>query len=417
MLERRLPGAHAHSRFGKVERVRFLLDHKKLEVDASEQSTRWTALHYACRHGQVYVVQLLVGRGADPDAVDESGNTPLHLAAGWGNLRCCVLMLEAGARVTAKNLAQQTPLSVAQALSRKDIAALLGRWQPLLQTPEELRAQGLQRTLSESGFSSAFLTALNEAAKDEPDPRVRSELHALHSKVHSYGAEHPGLLMTFDKLVSLYRESNRAEKALEMADRGLSLSEALHGENHFETAAWLNNVGELLLLLGRHQDQKGENSLEALVALENAAIAHHSSGDLVVAIDYLQQLLARLDAHYSGGWNEKLLQLSLKLAATLFAQSEAVVRCIEGVGTCCFVLGDFSSAESHFSRALRDTLADARPTASDPEREADRQRAHRNLASVALAKKSAAVVRDKLKRERWDRSGEQAEKATSVPKI
>lgn len=39
-----------------------------------------------------------------------------------------------------------------------------------------------------------------------------------------------------------------------MADRGLSLSEALYGESHFETATWLNNVGELLLALGRHQE-------------------------------------------------------------------------------------------------------------------------------------------------------------------
>lgn len=49
-------------------------------------------------------------------------------------------------------------------------------------------------------------------------------------------------------------ESNRIEKALEMADRGLSLCETIHGESHSETAGWLNNTGELLLLHGRHQE-------------------------------------------------------------------------------------------------------------------------------------------------------------------
>lgn len=54
--------------------------------------------------------------------------------------------------------------------------------------------------------------------------------------------------------------------------------------------------------------------------LENVAIAHYSAGDLALAIDYLQQLLALLDIHYSGGWNGNLLQLSLVLASALFAQ-------------------------------------------------------------------------------------------------
>lgn len=189
---------------------------------------------------------------------------------------------------------------------------------------------------------------------------------------------------------------------------------------------------------------KGENSHAALVALENAAIAHYSAGDLATTVEYLQQLLVLLNACYGGGWNDKVLELSLVLASALFDQvrcviaisrealssemltdrvsqrrvheakrlyeeclahaesladplSEAVVRCVEGVGACCFVLGDFSSSESLFSRALRDTLAlSSSPVLPEQTLETDRQRAHRNVASVALAKKSARVVQSKL---------------------
>lgn len=122
---------------------------------------RWSALHFACRYGHVAVVQLLIKRGANPDLPDEvkcsyqaywdllcfcscclterlvpfvcrcqNGNTPLHLTAGWGNLRCCVLMLEAGANVSATNHSNQTPLSVATKLARKDHIQLLDRWRP-----------------------------------------------------------------------------------------------------------------------------------------------------------------------------------------------------------------------------------------------------------------------------------------------
>lgn len=39
-----------------------------------------------------------------------------------------------------------------------------------------------------------------------------------------------------------------------MTDRGLSLCEAIRGEHHPETATWLNNTGELLLLQQRYSE-------------------------------------------------------------------------------------------------------------------------------------------------------------------
>lgn len=52
----------------------------------------------------------------------------------------------------------------------------------------------------------------------------------------------------------LLSESNRVEEALEMTDRGLSLCEVIRGERHSETATWLNNTGELLLLQQRYRE-------------------------------------------------------------------------------------------------------------------------------------------------------------------
>lgn len=39
-----------------------------------------------------------------------------------------------------------------------------------------------------------------------------------------------------------------------MTDRGLSLCESIHGETHLETAVWLNNAAELLLLQKRYEE-------------------------------------------------------------------------------------------------------------------------------------------------------------------
>lgn len=76
----------------------------------------------------------------------QQGNTPLHLSAGWGNLRCCILVLEAGASVGTRNHANQTAEQLAAVLARRDSRDLLARWKPLGLT--------VQGRLAEEGFAA-----------------------------------------------------------------------------------------------------------------------------------------------------------------------------------------------------------------------------------------------------------------------
>jgi ankyrin repeat protein len=76
--------------------------------------------------GPARAMELLLDAGANIEAVDREGNTPLHEAAAVGSRRAVELLLARGARRQVKNRAGKTPLSLARARNDADVVQLLG---------------------------------------------------------------------------------------------------------------------------------------------------------------------------------------------------------------------------------------------------------------------------------------------------
>ncbi len=97
---------------GQVEVVRLLLD-AGADLHASNTGGL-TALHAAAYGGHAEVVRLLIARGG---AVNESKNfyqmSPLHAAAEEGHAEVVALLLDAGANIEAKERNGYTPLTQA----------------------------------------------------------------------------------------------------------------------------------------------------------------------------------------------------------------------------------------------------------------------------------------------------------------
>ena len=74
------------------------------------------------------IVEFLVQHGADPNAPDVNGDTPLHLAAEAGSLATVRMFLDAGGNPLAENAKGQTPLDLAVAEGHDDVAELLEEW-------------------------------------------------------------------------------------------------------------------------------------------------------------------------------------------------------------------------------------------------------------------------------------------------
>lgn len=121
------------------------------------QASDWTPLYVASIYSYSRCIKLLLDAGADasiptgngciplhvahesptcvsllirsyPDGVyvmDEKGDTPLHSAAARGTLEACLLMLQAGSIVDAKNNQGHTPLLFAFVYDNRPVAELL----------------------------------------------------------------------------------------------------------------------------------------------------------------------------------------------------------------------------------------------------------------------------------------------------
>jgi len=113
---------------GNSEKVKALLKDIP-DLVFSKGKHGWTPLHrtttYGTSYGKKDIAELLLAKGADVNAKDDSGDTPLHNAAEAGHKDMAGLFLANGADVNAGDKYSSTPLHVAAREGHKDVAELL----------------------------------------------------------------------------------------------------------------------------------------------------------------------------------------------------------------------------------------------------------------------------------------------------
>uniref|UniRef100_A0A8C1UCA7 Ankyrin 2 n=1 Tax=Cyprinus carpio TaxID=7962 RepID=A0A8C1UCA7_CYPCA len=182
----RLPALHIAARKDDTKSAALLLqnDHNadvqsKMMVNRTTESG-FTPLHIAAHYGNGNVATLLLNRGAAVDFTARNGITPLHVASKRGNTNMVHLLLDRGAQIDAKTRDGLTPLHCA-ARSGHDTAVelLLERGAPMLArtknglSPLHMAAQGdhvecvkhlLQHKAPVDDVTLDYLTALHVAA-------------------------------------------------------------------------------------------------------------------------------------------------------------------------------------------------------------------------------------------------------------
>jgi uncharacterized protein len=116
---------HLSAHFGHNDAARMLLN-KGAQVNAcSTNASRNMALHAAAAGRAQAIAKLLIDAGADVNARQGGGFTPLHSAAQSGDIEFARLLVEAGADVNVRAENQQRPLDFALANGRQAMVDFL----------------------------------------------------------------------------------------------------------------------------------------------------------------------------------------------------------------------------------------------------------------------------------------------------
>jgi len=121
---------HLASYYGGL-RVAELLLNRGVNVNVRDKQCRiplhevLTDLHNSLPDYFVDAVRFLLDHGADLDAKDNNGLTPLHVLSQYGNIKATRLLLEHGARVDALDNDQLSPLHFASRTGNAEVAHLL----------------------------------------------------------------------------------------------------------------------------------------------------------------------------------------------------------------------------------------------------------------------------------------------------
>ncbi|CAI9744133.1 serine/threonine-protein phosphatase 6 regulatory ankyrin repeat subunit B-like isoform X15 [Octopus vulgaris] len=111
-------------RYGQINIVELLLQQNGIDVNAVENKG-FTALHLACQYGSKDVVELLLQQnGSDICAVTKQGHTPLHIASAHGRTEVVELLLQQnGIDANKVNEEGNTPLHLAVRKQQHDVVA------------------------------------------------------------------------------------------------------------------------------------------------------------------------------------------------------------------------------------------------------------------------------------------------------
>jgi ankyrin repeat protein len=155
---------------GDINKVHSLIN--RVGID-----TRSTAVHTAILFGKYDILKLLIENGADINAKDNQGNSPIHGAIENNEIHILRLLIEKGADINAKNNLGQSPLHLAVELDNFNCAQVLILSRVDINAQNNLGQSPLHLAVELENFNYVQVLILNRANINALDANRNSPIH------------------------------------------------------------------------------------------------------------------------------------------------------------------------------------------------------------------------------------------------
>lgn len=166
------------------------------QFNTDPNECEWEAIHWACDMDAPKATETLIEFGANPNAKDNNGDTPLHLICRNGATDMVDVLLNSGANINEKSLQEgMTPLHVAFCADRPEMATLLIAKGANLRIRDSEGATPLHTGAANDSLTQEIINALPDKELHNRDEDGRTLLHIAAegsgSRVVAYLCEDP----------------------------------------------------------------------------------------------------------------------------------------------------------------------------------------------------------------------------------
>jgi ankyrin repeat protein len=258
---------HVAAAYGHDSVVMFLLD-SGADIDAREEDGE-TPLHYATWRSRLETGRLLIERGADIEIRNNWGRTPLLIVAReTGNVDMAGMLIEAGAEVNLRDEGGESPLDLAAWRGFRDLVNLLLDEGAELPPAGSVEAQYLAMFAAEKGLDRLFNLCVDAgvdlALRNENDGSLLHSASqggstAVVSRLLDEGFD-PNEVDRYGRTPLHYAaELGRQDVARILLKKGSDIdARSLSGETAFNTAVWVKRkeMAEFLAKAGANTEER-----------------------------------------------------------------------------------------------------------------------------------------------------------------